>query len=371
MEVWRKELYLAHHGILGQKWGKRNGPPYPLDAKDHSAAERKAGYTKSITIGSTLRERNRARWKSGLPEKSFKDEMEEDRHFNYKDIVLKNKYGKVGAEAYKKSIEDGDSKIKARSKAERAQKREKKLDDMDHSKSSYKQFISEHATWLAYDLATMNAVGLVYDGALMVKDLIGAAGAGIREKSAAKRKAGEEKDSKTGFALKAEEMTKEKDLKSVNPGFKNLNDNTKNNCMLCTATYDLRRRGYDVTANKASYGYTYKDVKRWYPKAELKSVDFKNEKGKTSSKVATQRLKSELESQGVGARGNLMVEWKRGHGSGHSMAYEVTDKGVMIFDAQSGKTYKPEKILSRSEAATYARLDNVDFDPKTIKECAN
>ena len=23
--------YLYHHGIKGQKWGKRNGPPYPLD----------------------------------------------------------------------------------------------------------------------------------------------------------------------------------------------------------------------------------------------------------------------------------------------------------------------------------------------------
>lgn len=27
--------HLAHHGVLGQKWGKRNGPPYPLDAKGH------------------------------------------------------------------------------------------------------------------------------------------------------------------------------------------------------------------------------------------------------------------------------------------------------------------------------------------------
>lgn len=31
--------YLAHHGILGQKWGKRNGPPYPLDASQKSKKE--------------------------------------------------------------------------------------------------------------------------------------------------------------------------------------------------------------------------------------------------------------------------------------------------------------------------------------------
>ena len=40
------EIY--HHGVLGQKWGKKNGPPYPLGASDHSASERKAGWRKSI-----------------------------------------------------------------------------------------------------------------------------------------------------------------------------------------------------------------------------------------------------------------------------------------------------------------------------------
>lgn len=39
MEPWREELY--HHGILGQKWGKRNGPPYPLSNNAHSLLERK------------------------------------------------------------------------------------------------------------------------------------------------------------------------------------------------------------------------------------------------------------------------------------------------------------------------------------------
>lgn len=32
---------LCHHGIQGQKWGKKNGPPYPLDQSQKSQAERK------------------------------------------------------------------------------------------------------------------------------------------------------------------------------------------------------------------------------------------------------------------------------------------------------------------------------------------
>ena len=40
--------YLYHHGILGQRWGKRNGPPYPLGSSNHSASEKKAGWRKSL-----------------------------------------------------------------------------------------------------------------------------------------------------------------------------------------------------------------------------------------------------------------------------------------------------------------------------------
>ena len=51
-------MCLSHHGILGQKWGKQNGPPYPLGASDHSAAEKKAGWKKSLdNDGSTVSKR--------------------------------------------------------------------------------------------------------------------------------------------------------------------------------------------------------------------------------------------------------------------------------------------------------------------------
>lgn len=51
MKAWRAELY--HYGIKGQKWGVRNGPPYPLHAKDHSASEKRAGWRKSLLGGTS------------------------------------------------------------------------------------------------------------------------------------------------------------------------------------------------------------------------------------------------------------------------------------------------------------------------------
>lgn len=45
---YKQNTYLQHHGILGMRWGVRNGPPYPIGVSRHSASEKRAGWRKSL-----------------------------------------------------------------------------------------------------------------------------------------------------------------------------------------------------------------------------------------------------------------------------------------------------------------------------------
>ena len=49
--------YLAHHGIPGQKWGERNGPPYPLGSGQKSYQEKKLSKGKG-SLGDRAFDRN-------------------------------------------------------------------------------------------------------------------------------------------------------------------------------------------------------------------------------------------------------------------------------------------------------------------------
>lgn len=42
----RVDDYLEHHGIQGQKWGVKHGPPYPLDRKEKSKINYKTEISK-------------------------------------------------------------------------------------------------------------------------------------------------------------------------------------------------------------------------------------------------------------------------------------------------------------------------------------
>ena len=47
------DVLLKHHGVLGQKYGVKNGPPYPLDEGDHSSSEESAAKKAGISVGTS------------------------------------------------------------------------------------------------------------------------------------------------------------------------------------------------------------------------------------------------------------------------------------------------------------------------------
>ena len=68
---------ICHHGILGMRWGRRNGPPYPLDSGDHSASEKKSGWRKSLSDSISESSSNRQKRKEEKEkEKAIKREEE-------------------------------------------------------------------------------------------------------------------------------------------------------------------------------------------------------------------------------------------------------------------------------------------------------
>ena len=47
------DILMNHHGVLGQKHGVKNGPPYPLEEGDHSSSEDSAAKKAGISVGTS------------------------------------------------------------------------------------------------------------------------------------------------------------------------------------------------------------------------------------------------------------------------------------------------------------------------------
>ena len=278
------ESFLSHHGIRGQKWGVKNGPPYPLDQKKHDRVVGKTG------------KRQRQSTNSG-------DEKQGS--------LLTATIAAAAVTAISAIISK-----KAEDAAEAAEyERGKKLID-----AQSKTLISKFAD---VDKKFSND-----DPPKLIKG----------------------------------DHTMDDDIKAVNPLYDMSIPETTNNCALCSVTYDLRRRGYNVTA-KASTVPVYGDrlINDIYGKHR---VDSYQNVGDSFASLG----KSMLEKYPEGSRGviGIRLNPRLMIGCGHAMAFEIKNGKAMVIDSQTGDKYDLSDSnqtnvfsLYKANMTTTIRLDNL------------
>lgn len=162
----------------------------------------------------------------------------------------------------------------------------------------------------------------------------------------------------------------EEDAKVCNPG----NSAGKvNNCGFCTATMEMRRRGYDVRARRKGQGISTSDYEKWFDGVQPESSFVQRVKGQSREewvRKSYDTLCQNLEKKGNGARGYVAFNYEKQQ-SGHTLFWEVTNGEVSFYDGQSGKKNPGDVFSFSNQNYIYARLDNCSLKPEVTSTCVS
>lgn len=144
-------------------------------------------------------------------------------------------------------------------------------------------------------------------------------------------------------------MATEKSLTAVNP---HLADGYKwqNNCQRCVVAWELRQRGYDVTAMPfaAHDGIGYDGTKCWKLDAPNWFNDSETRLFGGSCKGIEQGIKDEFEKWGDGSRAIIRVGWDSSHGGGgHLFSARREGNRIIYEDPQSGTVRDIDDTLAK------------------------
>jgi hypothetical protein len=150
---------------------------------------------------------------------------------------------------------------------------------------------------------------------------------------------------------------------TCNPNYSKRGDYAMN-CGYCSATYEMRRRGYDVVANPKNTML----VTDWL-KLFDKTVPINLTSTRTDSLLS--ELKQKCSAMGNGARGSIYVLWKN-RTLGHYFSWEVKDGDVLFVDGQTGKTDVSYYFsLVQPSKTICVRWDNLEPSDMIKDACKN
>lgn len=154
--------YLEHHQILGAKWGKKNGPPYPLGSGDHSSAEKKAAAAAGVKVGKDSGKGSI----DNVKKKKKAPLTEEEKRLKAEEARLKGDSKNINKYMDKLTTDElRDAQTRAQIKKSLSEEKQSKAekDKREAMLSGDKEKVKEYATKMTYNELTeaMNKVNLM------------------------------------------------------------------------------------------------------------------------------------------------------------------------------------------------------------------
>lgn len=149
-------------------------------------------------------------------------------------------------------------------------------------------------------------------------------------------------------------------LSGVNPHYSSGDERFKSNCTNCVSAYEMRKRGYNVTA-KPSTGNHYLSK---HPESAWIDPDVKHTVGRGLADIL-----EAAKSWPDGARAEVAVTWEY-RNSGHVFVAEKENGEIQFYDVQSGKKTSEETFNMVQDGKTkFWRIDNLEPAGRGITAC--
>lgn len=157
----------------------------------------------------------------------------------------------------------------------------------------------------------------------------------------------------------------EEDLAAVNPNFSTGEYKWTNNCQRCVPTYEMRRRGYRVTAKPIPTGSAKDALAQTFELAWTRQ-----DSQLCLRKNALQEIRMKMSTWGDGARAEVFLAWP--NGSGHVFVAEQRNGETIFVDPQNPAA-DASKYLEKAVAGSvrFLRIDNNSPSDYILDCCEN